>query len=338
MFARMFIRYCSKVDFGWNKKGNIGDAIQNIAIENLYKKLGILESSLTLVNRDELNLYEGREVELVMQSYFADAYGVFPFPIAKRIKPLFLGFHLNPTNNTRKRFVKEKIGDSFKAYEPIGCRDRNTARFLQKLGLEAYFSGCMTLTLDKREKAPENGKIFVVDLCDKALKKLPREIKEVADFSISHVWQFENYPLTFDDAMFFENKAKEILEVYKNEAKLVITSRIHVAMPCIAMGIPVVFISKALVNARFDVLQGLVPVYYYKDIKYVDWMPKAVNIDDMKNAIIRNAKAQILNTDDKVEALAELDRVLAKLKPIEYLPKWRLFIRKIAVMIKEWLE
>src|SRR5690606_24210023 len=35
--------------------------------------------------------------------------------------------------------------------------------------------------------------------------------------------------------------AKELLKYYRDEAGLVITSRIHCAMPCAAMGIPVVY-------------------------------------------------------------------------------------------------
>ena len=91
------------------KLGNIGDAIQNIAVENLYRKSGIPTDSLSLINRDEINSYDDTKVKLVMQSYFADAYGVFPFPISKNIEPIFLGFHLNPTNNSRKKFIKKQI-------------------------------------------------------------------------------------------------------------------------------------------------------------------------------------------------------------------------------------
>jgi len=38
--------------------------------------------------------------------------------------------------------------------------------------------------------------------------------------------------------------SEEILSYYKDNAKLMITSRFHCAMPCIAMGIPVIFFGK----------------------------------------------------------------------------------------------
>lgn len=82
--------------------------------------------------------------------------------------------------------------------------------------------------------------------------------------------------------MEFEQYARHILERYRLEAKLVITSKIHVAMPCVAMGIPVVFITDEPNNIRFDVIQGILPIYSYKDMNYVNWSPEPVNIDYIK--------------------------------------------------------
>ena len=336
MFARLFMQYMYKTEEGWKKEGNIGDCIQNIAVENLYKKAGIPADELVLVNRDGLDKYCGEPVKLVMQGYFSCAYGVFSFPWAKNIHPVFLGFHLNSTNNSRKIFVKNGICENLKQCEPIGCRDRSTRDFLNSKGVDAYFSGCMTLTLDKREKAPENGKIFVVDLFKKALKKLPKEILDKADFSITHVYPWDKDKITYEDAMEFENRAREILNIYKTQALLVITSRIHVAMPCIAMGIPVVFIAKNVNNERYDILQGIVPIYDYRDVKYVNWNPSAPNIDDLKKAIIDNAIAQIKETPNRRQKINELNNITSRMLPIKYLPMWKYIIRKIQYKIKSF--
>lgn len=106
-------------------------------------------------------------------------------------------------------------------------------------------------------------------------------------------------------------------------------------MPCIAMGIPVIFISKALYNARFDVLDGIIPVYYHKDIKYIDWNPKPANIDTLKKAIVNNAVAQVLQADNRCDTIAELNNVTQNLKPVEYLPLHMRIIRKIMKKIKK---
>ena len=70
MFGRLYMQYMYKTEEGWKKEGNIGDCIQNIAVENLYKKAGISADELILVNRDELDKYCGEAVKLVIQGYF----------------------------------------------------------------------------------------------------------------------------------------------------------------------------------------------------------------------------------------------------------------------------
>ena len=321
----MFIQYKYKMQKRpdgplWPRDGNLGDAIQNLAVENIYKKAGISENSLCKVNRDELKTYNGKDVKLVMQSWFGDYADVFPLPWSEKITPIFIGFHLSTINNTRDRFIKEKIYEQMKQYEPIGCRDRNTRDFLISLGVKAYFSGCMTLTFDKRKKEPQKGKIFLVDLTPDAEQVIPEEIKQEADRTISHFYYWNEYPVNKQGAQEFEDYARKILQRYKNEAKLVITSKIHSAMPCVAMGIPVIFINEDSKNERFDVLNGILPVYTPKDNRYIDWNPKATNIDQLKNAIMNNAVAQITGTN-KDTALQNLIDCTDKLKPINFRQK-----------------
>ena len=308
-YARFLYQYKYKMqqrpdDYSlWPRDGNIGDCIQSIAVENIYRKAKIDVNEVLLLNRDDINSYNGEPCKLVMQAWFGDYAQVFPLPWSEKITPIFIGFHLNKINNTRERFIKEKIYCHMIPYQPIGCRDRSTADFLKKCGLDTYFSGCLTLTFDKREVEPRNGKIFIVDLTQKAFKKLPQKIKDIGDFSITHFYYWNEYPVTEKGAREFENTARKILERYKNEAKLVITSKIHVAMPCIAMGIPVIFINEDINNERFDVLRGIIPIYTPNTIKSINWNPKPVNIDELKRSIIDNAIAMINNSPDKLEKL-----------------------------------
>lgn len=318
-FARMYIKYEYKNKENFISTGNLGDSVQNIAIENLYKKIGTPPCDLLCVNRDELSHYNGEKCKLVMQAYFGYSNGTFPLPWSDKIIPIFLGFHISSGNHGREHFINANVQEKMKPFQPIGCRDRNTRDFLRGFGLDAYFSGCMTLTFDKRESEPENGKIFIVDLNKRTLKHLPKRIRKLGDFSITHVHQFEKYPISESDAEIFENKAREILNRYKNEAKLVITSRIHVAMPCVAMGIPVIFITDYPRNERFDVLRGILPVYSYHDMMWVNWNPTAVDITELKQAIIDNAIAQITGKG-AIESRKKLEGITESLKPIPTKP------------------
>ena len=158
-FARLIQQY--KYDLkSWNGEGNIGDCIQNIAVKNLYKQTGISDDEVVKINRDDLADYSGEPVILPMQGWFGNVHGVFPLDIPESIVPVYIGFHINSSNDCREKFVEQNIAEKMKKFEPIGCRDRNTAEFLETLGLKTYFSGCLTLTFPKRDKEPEEGKIF----------------------------------------------------------------------------------------------------------------------------------------------------------------------------------
>lgn len=327
-FARMFMQYKYKNKQSFLEYGNLGDCIQNIAVEQIYEKLGIASSELLQINRDDLPSYNGAECKLIMQAWFGNTNGTFPMLWSAKISPIFLGMHISNNNNTRQIFVKQKVYERMQQLHNIGCRDRNTRDFLLSHGVDAYFSGCMTLTFDKRHNKIKNGKIFVVDLQPKAARRLPKRIKSKSDFSITHLYKFNKHPITKQEARAFEQHARDILDRYKNEAKLVITSRIHVAMPCVAMGIPVVFITDNPNDERFDVLRGILPVYHSYDIKYVKWSPKPADIDLLKQKIITNAIAQITGKNT-TQARQELQNITEKLKPVKYLPWYVTIFRRI---------
>lgn len=294
-FARLYQKYKYELN-SWDKYGNIGDCIQNLAIESLYNELGL--TTLLKINRDELITYNGEPALLPMQGWFGNAHNVFASDWSEHIHPIFIGYHLNNNYECRKTFIDKDILSKMKKFQPIGCRDRNTRDFLSSLGLDAYFSGCMTLTFPKRDHKPNNGKIFIVDLKQEAKEIIPETIKRIADKSITHSYRFKKYPVSQNEAFEFENTARNILNRYRNEAELVITSRIHCAMPCIAMGIPVIFIHNNIKDERFDVLNGIIPVYTPDDIDKIDWNPKSVDISELKNAIKENAKSAILQEFD----------------------------------------
>ena len=52
-----------------------------------------------------------------------------------------------------------------KKHAPIGCRDKFTVQILNEKGIDAYFTGCLTLTLDnyKVDDALRGDDIYIVD-------------------------------------------------------------------------------------------------------------------------------------------------------------------------------
>ena len=99
-------------------------------------------------------------------------------------------------------------------------------------------------------------------------------------------------------------------------------------MPCVAMGIPVIFITDRPNDERFDVLRGILPVYHYRDMKYVNWNPKPVNIENLKKAILDNAIAQITGINQEKNRLA-LEQKTALMRPIKTKSLFRYILNKL---------
>lgn len=72
------------------------------------------------------------------------------WPPSLDLEPLVISFHLVPTVARRILSAPESI-NFFKRNEPIGCRDWGTVRILEKEGINAYFSGCLTLVLERSD-------------------------------------------------------------------------------------------------------------------------------------------------------------------------------------------
>jgi hypothetical protein len=83
-------------------------------------------------------------------------------------------------------------------------------------------------------------KIFIVDAVDS--KVIPDHIKSVAHYRSANIPR--KSPEDMHPYMNRLNYAYRLVSQYANEAKLIITSRIHVGLPAMAMGVPVIFITK----------------------------------------------------------------------------------------------
>ena len=83
------------------------------------------------------------------------------WPPSSKIIPFYVAVHFNST--VKDKLLSDESIAYLKKYEPIGCRDTNTVKLLQSKGINAYFSGCMTLTLGRNyhSEIKENKYYFV---------------------------------------------------------------------------------------------------------------------------------------------------------------------------------
>jgi len=219
-------------------------------------------------------------------------------------------------------FKKPRKGEKIKVImngwfnlEPIGARDLYTRDQLRSIGIDSYFSGCLTLTLSyflkditafgkvlSKSKILDRD-IVIVDLKnEEKLRRFSGELFEQA-IILTHYHTHITRPvdgvikLKHDDKSIFTSKTafkvlsilkKRIIEpinkrfkleinvfyptrfyrdrllrallyvsVYAN-ARLIITSRLHVALPAASFGTPVIFVHDNLNDPRFS---GLIDIF-----------------------------------------------------------------------------
>ena len=125
-------------------------------------------------------------------------------------------FETEPPPFNRRYLEPDSIA-YLKTHEPIGCRDQQTCDWLLERGVDAYYSKCLTLTFPKREREPEDGKVFLVDVeyypVPKALRKRGHKVSQMT--------------VPFYDDETKRKMMRQLLETYKNEASLVVTSKLH---------------------------------------------------------------------------------------------------------------
>lgn len=120
---------------------NIGDYIQAQAARQFFDNINVY------IDRDwGLNKEQKEKVRMIMNGWYMD----HPenFPPSEDIIPLYVSMHIN--NLGLPGLLREECVDYFKKHAPIGCRDYNTVELLKGKGVDAYFTGCLTLTLGRK--------------------------------------------------------------------------------------------------------------------------------------------------------------------------------------------
>lgn len=121
---------------------NIGDYMQSLAA------LQFLPKDYVYVEKEKVADFTSNEpVKVIMNGWYMWHPENWP-PKEKNLIPLLTSMHFTPI--TVKKMIENGGKEYLMKYGPVGCRDTNSVELLQKEGIEAYFSGCLTLTLGKQ--------------------------------------------------------------------------------------------------------------------------------------------------------------------------------------------
>jgi len=241
----------------------------------------------------------GQKVAVVANGWYThNPAGWFP---PANLVPLFISVHVNP--EIADKFFRPEVVEYLSQFE-IGARDLKTADLLRHFGLKAYFSGCLTLTISNwlpKENKPKGGfQPLIIDMDKNALKYVPQEIVRSASTlsqEISTVARLRTHiartpignfikrtvPQRFTDKMrltlnkvfvpkspFLRLTLAEMRLRAMASASIILTSRLHVALPAASLGIPVVLVhAKLRQDPRFSGLSELVTSYSLDEFKDV---------------------------------------------------------------------
>ncbi|MDA1255866.1 MAG: polysaccharide pyruvyl transferase family protein [Proteobacteria bacterium] len=239
---------------------NIGDYVQSLSAKQFLPQVD------SYVNRECLGQYTGEPSKIILNGWFT--HHPETWVPSDNLIPLFVSLHIN--SSAASRMLSDEGLKYLKKHEPIGCRDHYTVRLLESKGVKAYFTGCLTLTLDSyaKKESESDGKIYIVDPLygfpnkDRVFINAKSFIKGVVKgdiFNMNSATEFMQKIFSqslLDKAEYIKQElpkdkytedekfiiAEDLLKKYST-AKLVITSRIHCALPCLALGTPVIYLN-----------------------------------------------------------------------------------------------
>lgn len=164
----------------------------------------------------------------------------FSVPFHPNLRPIFLSVFVR----FPEMLTPEAIA-YLKKYSPIGCRDWQSVALLRAVGVPAFFSGCMTTTVDTLYAVPERDKrsgTLRVDWMKGG--KGPSKKQTVTAI------RDKSFPENLD-------LARSWVSDYAYKYSRVLTSRLHAYLPARSVGADVDFEPKNLSDSRFGGLYGI---------------------------------------------------------------------------------
>jgi lipopolysaccharide biosynthesis glycosyltransferase len=277
---------------------NLGDEVQGLAsvqwlpfVDFEVERDNLLSKNLTGQPRKSITVF--------MNAWYGAANLEWPPPPS--LNPVMVAVHVEPS--LYRKFSSKEALSFYRSVEPIGARDSATREFFASLGVDSYLSYCMTATMQVMFAGIEKKcDLLIVDVEPKLLHgALPEALLHGACFA-SPKWVQQEGESVLDGKMRF-TKAFELLHTYAS-AKVIVTSRLHTALPSASMGVPVVLVlahsmpgggGKKDNNQRFSGLKQLCHSVDFTvssekaiaSLRNFDWTQPPANPGEKRLALIR---------------------------------------------------
>ena len=240
-------------------RNNIGDVLQGMVAK------AFLNPDAEAVDREALcDMPAGEDALLVANGWYLHSFENFPPP--ETVTPVYTSVHVAQSQlladlNVRRHFVK---------HAPIGCRDEKTLELFLGWGIPAYYSGCLTVTTARRSEINKSGEGEVL-LVDNVDHPIPSAVKAKLEKLIGKTLTRISHDPPDTSGSFREYVKRS--EVHMNallerycKAALVITTKIHCALPCLGMGANVMLIHPHPTDRRLAPVSEFMDILSYRDI------------------------------------------------------------------------
>ncbi|HBJ84907.1 MAG TPA: hypothetical protein DDZ88_13770 [Verrucomicrobiales bacterium] len=259
------------------RTGNIGDDVQSLSLSQPH----LLGKPDLWIDRDQFSDYANAgEVDLVANGFFlcASRSGKLAFPPPPNISTRYVALCASNVPTT-----KETIAH-FRASGPVGCRDLHSVKWCKNRGLEHYFASCPSCLLERDFDAPgkpvapydPNGPIVLVDVNPKDLP--PFGVSNRPFLCLTNRVR----PGDYRGAEARLTALRRRLRVLRSAA-LVITNRLHVAMPCVGLGVPVVMVEADSLAFRLSALPPWLKIHRKDELRKINLNPARHHTDDFLN-------------------------------------------------------
>lgn len=280
------MRYGNLIYNKRNGRLNLGDDIQILAVENMYREMHVNYRDVVRIEFSDLYIWDGEEL-IVPISFPIISYSnqMCITCFSEKIRPVFLALSILAES------LNEKDVEYLIRFSPIGCRDHHTYMIMKRYHIPAYLFGCMTMTFPKVWKEDINKKkVFCVDVSDKLAVNIPDKIRGKCVFlsNAYDISEINGSP---------EKKAREMYDLFINEAEMVITARMHVALPCFAAGIPTIF-AKDLYSYRFEGVNRIFNIYSEDEYASIDWNVRPIDYGQLKKKMLELAISRVSGKDE----------------------------------------
>lgn len=324
------------------KYKNMGDYVQSIAARQF------VGTDAVLLERDHLHEYIGEEVKLIMAAWWMHypenwppAHNIKPLFISFHITPDKAEVMLSDKGISylkkyepigcrdmgTKRVLEEK---GIKAYFSgcltltLGITYKHSPIYKNIIFVDPHFDIPSFKNFKNLTKTIKNI-IFNFSTLIKISRKMYKSNKlkyliKTSLFFSQYIKKFNkdllinaNYYTHFAYEPKFKNEQEkfaytdELLEIY-SKASFVVTSRLHVALPCIAMGVPTIFVQSEKIPrspGRFEGLLEHVHKIEYKNSKWND-------LDDFKTLKIVNRDFIFSNKNTHVDLAKNMSDICFK--------------------------